>query len=520
MTQAHADLFSRFEAPRIFAPRPYQIEARDAACDVLLTGRTTLIVLPTGTGKTALAGMLAARFKAAGGRTLFLAPTITLVEQTYKALRTMGLGLECGIEQAENYVSRPLPDVTVGSVATMKGDRLRRFDRESFALVIVDEAHRAPGGTAYREILSHFASAKVVGLSATPDRADGLAMGNIFESVAYEMRMLDAIKAGWLAPLEFRTVATKWDPKQIKELAGDVNAGSVEKELVRSGLLSEAAGTLAELGRGRKVLAFLPTVASAKGFAVELSARGLTSSHIDGETPPMMRQSIFRDFRAGKLDVLTNCMVLTEGFDEPDVSVVALLSPTKARGRITQMIGRGTRTAPGKANCLILDFCPGRLKKGRLASPADALAGRMLDDDAYQALSDGGDLAEELAKAEENAAKAREQRETRERKAKERREKLAQYRKDVQERGYSYKQEQHTAEELLALHGQEDAEEAFRRSRGLCTMKQAAVLRKKGLNPNMTRHLARIAMDAIASNGWQVPDSIRDDKRFHPAVSV
>ncbi len=374
-TPAQPELFEQPAQPRV-APRPYQTAACDAACERLTVERSTLVVLPTGTGKTCLAGMLAERAKEAGGRTLFLAPTITLVEQTYKALRTAGFDLTSGIEQAENYVPRPLPDVTVGSVATMRGERLRRFPRDSYALVIIDEAHRAPGGTAYREILSHFAEAKVVGLSATPDRADGLAMGNVFESVAYEMTMLAVIEAGWLCPLEFRTVKTGWDPKQIKELAGEVNAGSVEKELVRSGLLHDAASTLLDLGKGRKVLAFLPTVASCKAFAVEMASRGLSSAHIDGTTPPMLRQTIFRDFRAGLLDVLTNCCVLTEGFDEPSVSVVALLSPTKSRGRLTQMIGRGTRNSAGKENCLILDFCPGRLKKGRLAAPADALAGR------------------------------------------------------------------------------------------------------------------------------------------------
>lgn len=526
------ELFAAAEPARVFAPRPYQIEAHDRAIEQLELVRSTLVVMATGLGKTALAAMLSRTTRDRGGRVLFLAPTITLVEQTYKAIRGFGLGLTCGVEQADNRVQWPLPDVVVGSVATMRGNRLQRFPRDAFALIVVDEAHRAPGGTAYREILGHFATAKVVGLSATPDRADGLAMGNLFESVAYEMSLLDAIRDGWLCPLEFRTVKTNWDPKQIKELAGEVNAGSVERELVRSGLLHDAAATLAELGQGRKTIAFLPTVAAAKGFAVELTAKGLSSAHVDGETPPIMRQNIYRDFRAGKIDVLTNCMVLTEGFDEPDVSVVALLSPTKSRGRLTQMIGRGTRLAPGKENCLILDFCPGRLKKGRLAAPVDALAGKMVDDDVYSALSDGGDLRKALADAELTAEKLREAREKKEERARLRREKLAALKAEAQRKAYAYEQERHDHAAILGAGGDDYAErlpggalgaarpgeddEARRRRLGLCSPKQAAVLKRKGLDPEMSWRDAKFVMGMLQRFKWQVPDFIRNDPKYKP----
>lgn len=511
---SQSELFA-VPAPPGLAPRPYQIDACESACHTLLTLRSTLVVLPTGTGKTALAGMLAQRVKEAGGRTLFLAPTITLVEQTYKAIRGVGFGLECGIEQADNYVSRPLPDVTVGSVATMRGKRLRQLPRDSYSLVVVDEAHRAPGGTAYREILAHFADAKVVGLSATPERADGLAMANIFESIAYRMHLLDAITAGWLCQLEFRTVHTDWDPKRVKEVAGQVSVGSVEAELVRSGLLHEAAGSLAELGADRKILAFLPTVAASKAFMVELSARGLTCAHIDGDTPAGMRDDVFRRFRAGEIRVLVNCAVLIEGFDQPDVNVVAILSPTRSCGRLTQMIGRGTRKAPGKENCLILDFCPGRLQKGRLASPADALAGRMLDDDVFQAMSDEGDLVTELAAAQAKAEELRERKLKQEQVAKERRERLEKLRREVRAREISYDTQAHSTVEIFG--GQApvpDDENARRRARGLCSVKQANLLRRHGLNPDLPWRLASEAIGAIADNAWQLPDRIRLDRRF------
>jgi superfamily II DNA or RNA helicase len=525
------ELFAAPEPARVFAPRPYQIEARDRAFEMLQTHRSTLIVKPTGVGKSATAALIIERVKAEGGRVLFTAPTITLTEQSYGVFRQMGLTV--GIEQADNRVSFPLPNVTVGSVASMRGARLRRFPRDAFTHIIIDEAHRAPGGTAYREILGHFAHAKVIGLTATADRADGVAMGNVFESVAFEMTLLDAIKDGWLAPLEFRTVRTNWDPKQIKELAGEVNAGSVEKELVRSGLLHDAAATLAELGAGRKVLAFLPTVAAAKGFAAELSAKGLTSAHIDGETPPIMRQNIFRDFRNGKLDVLTNVAVLIEGFDQPDVSVVALLSPTKSRGRLTQMIGRGTRLAPGKASCLVLDFCPGRLRKGRLAAPVDALAGKMVDDDVYSALGDGGDLRQALADAEMTAEKLREAREKKEERARARKERIDALKREAKQRAYQYDQDHHSAGEILGSDGWNperpadpslaprdgESDEDRRKRLKLCTPKQGALLKRKGLNPDLPFVLARLAIDAISKNNWVVPEHIRNDRRYLPKAA-
>lgn len=505
--------------------RCYQEAARAAVHRAHETVRSTLVVLPTGTGKTALAGALGLDVKARGSRTLFLAPTITLCDQTYESMRRMGLTV--GVEQADREVAWPLPDVVVASVATMRGKRLQTFPRDAFALIVVDEAHRAPGGTLYAAILAHFEGAKVVGLSATPDRTDGLAMANVFESTAYEMTMLAAMRAGWLAPLDIQTAHTQWDVQAIKEKAGEVDPLSVAAELVRSGLLHDAARTLAELGGNRKMLAFLPTVNTSKAFCVELEAAGLSCAHVDGETPPLERQRIYDAFRAGTIRVLVNCAVLTEGFDQPDVSVVALLSPTKSRSRLTQMIGRGTRTAEGKASCLVLDFCPGRLTKGRLASPADALAGRMLPDDVHAQLGAEGNLEQLIEKAELTAEQIRKAREEREERAAKRREDRARLKALVRPRRVTWDVERHDADDILGGQGrgssagpsgsvgQPETDEERRRRLKLATPKQAKVLARYGLNPDMPFFLARAAMDAIVAAGWKLPDHIRDDRRFY-----
>lgn len=524
--QRTADLFVAPAGPCAITLRPYQEGAREAVHREHEAVRSTLVVLPTGTGKTALAGSLGLDVRAGGSRILFLAPTITLCDQTYESMRRMGLTV--GVEQADREVVWPLPDVVVASVATMRGRRLATFPKDSFALIVVDEAHRAPGGSIYSAILEHFSGAKVVGLSATPDRTDGLAMANVFETVAYEMTMLAAIRDGWLAPLEFRTVRTEWDVKAIKEKAGEVDPISVAAELVRSGLLHDAARTLAELGGERKILAFLPTVNTSKAFCVELEEAGIVAAHVDGDTPPLERQRIYDGFRVGTIRALVNCAVLTEGFDQPDVSVVALLSPTKSRSRLTQMIGRGTRTAEGKANCLVLDFCPGRLKKGRLASPADALAGRMLPDEVHAQLAAEGNLEQAIERAELTAEQLRKAREEREEAAARRREQRERMRALVKRRRVDWSTEDHDAGSILGGPGQpstrgaagttdgpSESEEERRRRLKLATPRQAKILARFGLNPDMPFFLARMAMDAIVAAGWKLPAHIKDDRRFY-----
>lgn len=507
-----------------FTPRSYQLECVSSVWQHLETRRSTLVVKATGLGKTATSGMLALDAKRAGGKTLFLAPTIKLVEQTYNALRLMGLSV--GSEQAENRATRPLPDVTVASVASLKGDRLRSFPRDAYALIVVDESHRAPGGTLYSEILEWFGLAKVVGLTATPSRADGLAMGNVFESVAFEYSILPAIKDGWLAPLHFQTVETDWDPKRLKEIAGEVDPGSVARELVRSGALHDAAASLAELSAARKSVSFLPTVNVSKAFCAQLLERGVPCAHIDGTTPPAMRDTIYRDFRKGHIRALVNCGVLVEGFDEPEVSIIALLSPTKSWGRLCQQIGRGTRLFPGKDHCLVLDFCPGRLRKGRLASPADALAGKMLADDVHTHLAKSGDLAEAIENAEMKAADVAKRKADAELRAKARAEKIAALKAEAKRRRYSYGTVSHDAAALFGGQGAdgprqqasgdgpEESEDARRQRLGLPSSKQERILASKGMRRDLPRKMAGEVMGMLAANGWQVSEKMRNDKRF------
>lgn len=502
--------------------RHYQATARANVAEVFTRTRSALVSHATGLGKTRLAGAVAWDFKLRGLKTLFLAPTIEITHQSYEAMRK--LGLSATIEQASNRASRPLPDVTVACIATMQGLRLQSFRPDDFGLVVADECHAAIADR-YRAVFAHLASAKLLGISATPDRTDGLSLANVFDELAHEFTMLQGIQEGFLAPLRFKTAVTDFDAKALRTLAGDVSAGSVEAEITRSGLVHEAANTLAELAEGERTVAFLPTVASSKAFVAELIARGVPAVHIDGTTPSDLRKQYFAQTKSGQVRVISNVGCLVEGFDLPEVSVIALLNPTKSRSRLTQMIGRGTRLAPGKESCLVIDFCPGRLKKGRLASPADALAGRMLPDDVYQHIPASGELVEAVAGAERAAAEIEEQKRQSEAAARKRAERVAELAALARKRAFTYGVQDHDAGSILGGQGGADrgyssggvdVEEAERRrSAGLCSPKQAKQLARHGLNPDMKWRLAREAMDAIANNGWKLPDEIKNDRRFY-----
>lgn len=501
--------------------RPYQAEARARVNDLLSEHRSCLVVHATGLGKTRLAISLAWDRKVAGQKVLFVAPTIEITHQTYEAARALGLTVT--IEQAGNYASRPLPDMVVCCVATMRGSRLRSFRPDDFGLVVFDEAH-ASVSRRYTSISTYFRHAKLLGITATPDRADGRGLGALYDVVAHEMHMMDGIEQGYLAPLTFRTIHTDFNARKLRTVAGEVSAGSVAAEIIRSGLVHEAATALAEIAPSERIVAFLPTVAASRAFVAELLARGVQAVHIDGTTPSPTRKDAFARLKRLDIRVIANVGCLVEGFDLPEVSVVALLNPSKSRARVAQMIGRGTRTAPGKTQCTVLDFCPGRLGKGRLASPADALAGQMLPDDVWEHLEDGnGKVAIEKAQAKAEEIEALKLRA--EEAAKAKADSVGRLQGLARKREFAYEVQEHDAGAILG-HNRVDwgayrrvkvtLEEAERRrALGLCSPKQARILIRAGLNPDMPRQLASRAISILAANKWMVTSEITRNRAFY-----
>jgi superfamily II DNA or RNA helicase len=346
--------------------RPYQLEAVRASVEALRRHRSALLVLPTGTGKTTIFVELARL--ARRGRVLLLSHRDELVNQAAERVHTQ-LGVEAGIEKAEQ---RPGDEsIVCGSVQTMRGQRLEAWPRDAFSIIIVDEAHHAAAAT-YRAILEHFDIAKVLGVTATPDRSDGKGLRCIFDTVAYEYSIAEAIAAGWLVePSLWRVKIDSIDLRGVKKSRGDLVQGALE-EAVAKGVHS-AATVLLERAGDRLTLVYTPGVATAHDLArVLCAARPGCAAAIDGTTPTDERRQILASHARGEYQFLVNCQVLTEGYDSPSVSCLGLLRPTLSRGLYAQMLGRGLRPASGKGDCLVLDFTD---SSGRhdLVGPEDVL---------------------------------------------------------------------------------------------------------------------------------------------------
>lgn len=296
---------------------------------------------------------LAKRIAVNGGRTLVLAHRGELLDQAADKIQRM-TGLACAREQAESTSLGTWNSVTVGSVQTLMQDkRLSQFRSDRFSHVFVDEAHHAVSDS-YRKVLDYFDQANVLGVTATADRADRRGLSEVFDSLAFEYGMADAIHDGWLCPIEAQMVPLKLDISSVRITSGDYAAHDLGDAL--DPYLDSIADEMAERCRDRKTVVFLPLVRTAKAFADKLSARGLSACEVDGQSPD--RAEILADYASNKYNVLCNSMLLTEGWDCPDVDCIVVLRPTKSRSLYCQMVGRGTRLSPetGKEKLLLLDF--------------------------------------------------------------------------------------------------------------------------------------------------------------------
>jgi len=348
--------------------RPYQREAVAAAVRALQQHRSVLIVMPTGTGKTTVFVELARL--AHRGRVLLLAHRDELVGQAAARVEAQ-LGQAPGIEKAERHAGDE--QIVVGSVQTMQRVRLASWPADTFSLVVVDEAHHAAAAS-YRCILDHFASAKVIGVTATPDRADKQGLHKIFNAVAYEYSIAEAIAEGYLVePSLWRVRIDDIHLEDVRRSGGDLLQSALEVAVAKG--VHAAARVLLERSEDRLTLCYTPGVASAHDLARVLSAARPGCAHaVDGKTPMVERRELLSAHDAGEYQYLVNCQVLTEGYDSPAVSCLGLLRPTLSRGLYAQMLGRGLRTSPGKTDCLVLDFT-GSSGRHDLAGPEDVLGG-------------------------------------------------------------------------------------------------------------------------------------------------
>lgn len=332
--------------------RPYQKEAKEAVFEQWENGTMkTLLVLPTGCGKTIVFAKITEECVSHGDRVLILAHRGELLEQAADKI-AKATGLKCATEKAEESCLGSWYRITVGSVQSlMRTTRLSRFPEDYFNTIIIDEAHHCISDS-YQRVLKHFPDAKVLGVTATPDRGDMKNLGQVFESLAYEYTLPKAIKEGYLSPIKAVTIPLQVDLTGVGVQSGDFKAGDLGTAL--DPYLHQIANEMVRYCRDRKTVVFLPLVKTSKKFRDILIANGFRAAEVNGESQD--RAEILEDFAAGKYNVLCNSMLLTEGWDCPDVDCIVVLRPTKVRSLYCQMVGRGTRLAPGKEHLLLLDF--------------------------------------------------------------------------------------------------------------------------------------------------------------------
>lgn len=417
--------------------RPYQDRAVHAALSGLSKHRTGLVVSPTGTGKTVIIAELCRRMDR--GRILLLAESRQILRQMRRTV-TRWCGEDVGLEQAENcgYGER----IVAASRQTLGGNdlRLEKYRRNPPSLVIIDEAHHAPASQ-YRKILEAFPGANVVGLTATPDRGDKKALGQVFESNFSTYEIHEAVADGWLVPVETARIKN-WDAldiSRIKKVAGELHEGELEK-LLAEVVKDQAAAGVEAVGE-KKAIWFCGRVETAHQLAAAIDVlvgRSGAARAVDGGMIDDEKDEILDGFKASSFQHLINVGICTEGFDCPDAVAAVLTRPYLSRGRFTQAVGRVLRpvvkgleeyatpaerraaiAASDKPRALLVNF---RYIKGKhtLVCPEDVLGGKYDQEvkDLAAKLREDGEaetVDESLRKAQDKVTEAREQREAEQR---------------------------------------------------------------------------------------------------------
>lgn len=332
--------------------RPYQQEAKEAVFEQWENGtRRTLLVLPTGCGKTIVFAKITEDCVRHGDRVLILAHRGELLEQAADKIHK-ATGLGCAVEKAEESCQGSWFRIVVGSIQTlMREKRLGRFPADYFNTIIIDEAHHCISDS-YQRVLQHFPEAHVLGVTATPDRGDMRNLGQYFETLAYEYTLPKAIKEGYLCPIKALTIPLKIDMSSVSVQAGDFKVGDISTAL--DPYLERIAQEMEKYCRNKKTVVFLPLVKTSQKFRDILNSHGFQAAEVNGDSQD--RSEVLEAFEKGNYNVLCNSMLLTEGWDCPSVDCVVVLRPTKVRSLYCQMVGRGTRLSPGKDHLLLLDF--------------------------------------------------------------------------------------------------------------------------------------------------------------------
>lgn len=424
------------EAP--YRLREYQRDGIDSVEEHFVAHQRVLGVLFTGGGKTIMAADLLHR-RAKLGRAIALAHRLELVEQLADKISSV-TGLDCDIEMADRRASHLIKaPIVISSIQTQIAGRngsrrMHDFSPSEFATVICDEAHHHVSDNTYGAVCDHYLSnpnCKLLGLTATPKRTDQIALGSVYESVAFRMGIADGIAEGWLVPMRVRYVRIAGlDLSGVGTTGGDYTQRDLGRVMDEEQTLKATALATLEHGAGRKGLVFCASVEQAHDLTTLLNAAKPGSAHIvTGETPTEQRRAIIDGYRKSQFQWLVNYAVLLEGFDVWGTSCIVCARPTKNALLLEQMIGRGTRpdaaaiagmdsasgrraaiAASVKPDGLIIDF-KGVVGKHKPARAIDVLGGKMPEEvrDRIEELLDAGcdDIGRAQAHVEQEFENAR-----------------------------------------------------------------------------------------------------------------
>lgn len=517
--------------------RPYQSEAKESIFKQWTEGvKKTLLVLPTGCGKTIVFAKVTEECVRQGKRVLIMAHRGELLEQASDKIgKATGLG--CALEKAQSTCIGSWFRIVVGSVQTLQNvKRLKQFPQNYFDTIIIDEAHHCLSDS-YQRVLKYFSNADVLGVTATPDRGDMRNLGQYFESLAYEYTLPQAIKQGYLSPIKAMTIPLNIDLSGVSMQSGDFKASDIDTAL--DPYLLGIAEEMKKYCMDRKTVVFLPLVKTSQKFVEILNAAGFHAAEVNGNSAD--RAKILEDFDKGKYNVLCNSMLLTEGWDCPSVDCVIVLRPTKVRGLYCQMVGRGTRLSPGKTELLLLDFL-WHTERHELCHPASLICeneevAKQMTENMEKNTGYPVDIEEAAETAAEDVVAKREETLAKELEAlKKRKRKLVdplQFEMSIQAEDLSSYVPAFGWECAPASKKQIQALEKFgifpdqidnagkatlllerlhkRQEAGLTTPKQIRFLESRGFQHVGTWKFetARNLIDRIAANGWRIPNGIK-----------
>jgi superfamily II DNA or RNA helicase len=564
----------------LLALRDYQLDCVNADEEAFKNEHAVLNVLPTGTGKTVCFAHLIDRYCMNGDRALVVAHRDILINQAARKIFQV-TGENPEIELAQQWADSPYvrrldgqkSQTIVSSVQTQNarrggGRRMDRFKPEEFNLLVIDEAHHAPAET-YRRLIDYYRQnpdLRVLGVTATPDRADEKALGMIFDSVAYDMEIADAIHGGWLVPIKQQMIEVEdLDFSEVHTVAGDLNQGELDAIIAQEKIVHRMVAPTLEIVGDRKTLFFTTSIAAAHAVCELINRyKGREAAMtINQKTPKEERKYLLGEFHKGTYQFFVNCMIATEGFDCPDVEVIAIGRPTKSRALYAQMVGRGTRPiepivqglnyakAPtercdlikgsAKPHMLVLDYC-GNAGRHKLMSTADILGGRYDDDvleRAAKILREEGeerDTEEVLVEADKQIEREEQaRRKAVQAKARYRQREINPFdvfdMRPAREKGWhigrrptdkmkaalrKFKVDDDRIERMSFTHASQLLSELIDRIKGdLCSYGQAKILWKFGEDINTSFKEASAKIDAIAKNGWKpLPSANYPDKEF------